>query len=227
MTQPAIGLRERKKAERHRSILLHSRQLFDRDGFDATSIEGIARAVDVAVGTIYKFFPTKIDILMSLLREDVESTIHAAPRINTEVTKDPLQGIYLLLKQELEALEAVPKQLLALATAHAVATGQTTETGRLYAEADKFLSNKVRALLDEYQIEGALHEKIDIDTLSDLIYDTASGGELAWLAGEHAGIEQVLARLPVFLAIIFAGVQALAEKPECGKRTGTGSRCAG
>ena len=63
MGEAALGLRERKKLERREDILRCSRQLFARDGFDATSIEAIAAAVDVAVGTIYKFFPTKIDML--------------------------------------------------------------------------------------------------------------------------------------------------------------------
>ncbi len=211
MTSPALGLRERKKLERRAHILSAGRRLFDSDGFEATSIESIAAVVDVSVGTIYKFFPTKIDILSAILREDLESHMADTPRITTTNAPAPQEGIYRLLEQELRALDRLPKSSLSVVTAHALATGQTTETGRLYAATDEYLRNEVHSLLDAYQENGAIPPSADIQLMSGLIYSVTNGEHLAWLAGEFESSDLVLARLRKFLVVIFAGVAALSS----------------
>jgi AcrR family transcriptional regulator len=209
MTTPATGLRERKKIERRKRILTVSRVLFDRDGFEATSMEGIAAAVDVSVGTIYKFFPTKIDILSGVLREELEAHMAATPPVTARTNLDPQEGVYRLLEQELLALERLPKNYMSLITAHALATGQTTETGRIYAATDQYLRDEVHSLLLAYQEKGAILPAIDIKPMSDLIFSMANGEHLSWLAGEYSSLDHSLAKMREFLAIIFAGVAAL------------------
>ncbi len=209
MTTSAPGLRERKKLERRIQILASSKRLFDRDGFEATSIEAIAAVVDVSVGTIYKFFPTKIDILAGLLREELESHMAATPRITAVSAHEPQEGICRLLQQEIRALAKLPKGSLSLITAHALATGQATETGRIYAATDEYLRNEVRSLLIEYQGNGSIAPGANIESMSGLIFSSANGEYLSWLAGETASLDHVFARLREFLVIIFAGVAAL------------------
>ena len=210
MAGPAVGLRERKKNERRKLILLCSRQLFARDGFDATSVEAIAGAVDVAVGTIYKFFPAKIDMLSALLREDLEANLSSLPPITVDSHASPQAGIHCLLAQVFRALESLPKSDLSRITAHALATGQATQTGQLYAGTDDYLRDAIEALLSAYQVTGALASNIDKNTLSGLIFSVANGEHLAWLTGKYLSFEQVLQRQAQFLDIIFAGAATLA-----------------
>ncbi len=210
MGEAALGLRERKKLERREDILRCSRQLFARDGFDATSIEAIAAAVDVAVGTIYKFFPTKIDMLCAQLREDVEAYLASQPLITIASHPVPQEGIHCLLAQELRAMGSLPKPELARVFAHAFATGQATETGQIYAATNEYLRAAIERLLGAYQQGGALASSIDKQALSGLIYSMARGEHLAWLTGALTNLEQVLQRQEQFLSVIFAGTAALA-----------------
>lgn len=53
------GRRERKKEETRRRIVEIAFQLFERDGFEATTMERIADAADVAKATLYSYFPVK------------------------------------------------------------------------------------------------------------------------------------------------------------------------
>ncbi len=62
--QPTIESRvDRKKEETKKKIIAVSMQLFKEQGFDATTMEQIAREVDIAKGTLYNYFPVKEAII--------------------------------------------------------------------------------------------------------------------------------------------------------------------
>lgn len=60
---PERGLRERKKARTRAAIQQEALRLFRRHGVTATTMEQIARAADVSVSTVFRYFPTKDDLL--------------------------------------------------------------------------------------------------------------------------------------------------------------------
>jgi AcrR family transcriptional regulator len=60
---PAIGLRERKKQKTKEAIQRVALRLFDKHGYDETTIEDIAAAVEVSPSTFFNYFPTKEDVV--------------------------------------------------------------------------------------------------------------------------------------------------------------------
>ena len=69
---------QRADAQRNRKKLLDAaRTLFARDGLDA-QIDDIARLAGVGVGTVYRHFPTKEDLLRALTDERFEGLARAA-----------------------------------------------------------------------------------------------------------------------------------------------------
>jgi AcrR family transcriptional regulator len=63
--------REREKQARRETILATARKLFDERGFEATTIDDIAAAAEFSKGTIYYYFPSKIEILGILQLENM------------------------------------------------------------------------------------------------------------------------------------------------------------
>ncbi len=69
--------------ERQTVILAAAYRRFAAQGFEATSTADICRAARVSSGTLFHYFPTKIDILLTLLRASAawtEEQLHRATR---------------------------------------------------------------------------------------------------------------------------------------------------
>jgi AcrR family transcriptional regulator len=72
--------RQRADARRNRAkVVAAAKQVFARDGLDA-QMDEIARTAGVGVGTVYRHFPTKDDLLEALADAHFESLADAARR---------------------------------------------------------------------------------------------------------------------------------------------------
>jgi AcrR family transcriptional regulator len=78
--RPVSGLRERKRARTKAAIQREAVRLFREQGFAATTVEQIAAAAEVAPSTVFRYFPTKQDLVLS---DDYEQifvpTFHTQP----------------------------------------------------------------------------------------------------------------------------------------------------
>jgi AcrR family transcriptional regulator len=64
MSGEGPNLRERRRAETQRMIQAHAMRLFAEAGYDATTVNDVARASGVSTMTVYRHFPTKEDLVL-------------------------------------------------------------------------------------------------------------------------------------------------------------------
>jgi AcrR family transcriptional regulator len=68
---------ERKKEETKQKIIATAMDLFRGQGFEATTMEQIAGATDIAKGTLYNYFPVKEAILDEFIKRSFSNTTAA------------------------------------------------------------------------------------------------------------------------------------------------------
>ena len=73
------NLRERKKLQTRRHIADTAMRLFSERGFDAVTVDEVARVADVSKKTVFNYFPTKEDLVYGRL-EQLEAALVQAIR---------------------------------------------------------------------------------------------------------------------------------------------------
>jgi AcrR family transcriptional regulator len=91
--EPKLPLREKKKLQVEHKITHSALQLFEKNGYDAVSIDDIAEAAEVSKSTFYNYFATKEAVLVKLSMNSVngvKETLAKKPRQD-----DPIEMIRL------------------------------------------------------------------------------------------------------------------------------------
>jgi AcrR family transcriptional regulator len=63
--RPDLGLRERKKIKTREAIRTATYDLVEEQGYEATTVEQIAERAEVSPSTVFRYFPTKEDIVLT------------------------------------------------------------------------------------------------------------------------------------------------------------------
>lgn len=89
MPEEELPLRERKKQRTRRQLVETASRLFAEQGYDATTIEQIAAEVEIAVQTLFTYFPSKDRLAMAAewdLIEDLRRTLADEERAEDTLT---------------------------------------------------------------------------------------------------------------------------------------------
>ena len=74
---PDAPRRERKRQQLADHMAATAFRLFEDQGYEAVTMEGVAAAADIAKGTLYKYFPVKEALLAHQLQRDIASGMNA------------------------------------------------------------------------------------------------------------------------------------------------------
>jgi AcrR family transcriptional regulator len=99
-----LGLRERKKARTREAIVDAALALFERKGFEATTIEDIAAAADVSPRTFFRYFESKVDLILAKNHE--KNVGFGALLAQRPAHEAPVEAIRQVLRDQLANLLA-------------------------------------------------------------------------------------------------------------------------
>lgn len=95
--QPPMGLRERKKLKTRVAIRRATYRLIEEQGYEATTIEQIAEAAEVSPSTVFRYFATKEDIVLT---DEYDPVMEAALR-SRPADEPPLESLRLMMREAL------------------------------------------------------------------------------------------------------------------------------
>lgn len=102
--------------ERRKRILDATTSLASRGGFDAVQMRAVAEQADVALGTLYRYFPSKIHLLVSVLGRELEAA-EAANRERPVPGDTPHERVRSLLDRATHGFQREPHLTEALTRA--------------------------------------------------------------------------------------------------------------
>lgn len=155
----AEGASRRADAVRNRTAILQAaRQLVSEQGAEVAMGE-IARAAGVAVGTLYRHFPNKADLLAAVVSEYVEALADAAQGAWERVEEGRSDAAQELLDFLERALEMIARSHAAKSVARAL--GAEVE----YTEPETRATEALGSLIEQGRASGRLRADL---TVSDL-----------------------------------------------------------
>ncbi|HWI66470.1 MAG TPA: TetR/AcrR family transcriptional regulator [Symbiobacteriaceae bacterium] len=140
-----------------RQALLDSAQaLFAKQGYEKTTAKEIAREAGVAVGTFYRYFTDKRQVLMTLLQDRIEEFLPATPQW---LTGDPEAALVGLLERH-----AARRREFRLAHALQELVMHEPEVAKTISEARQQVHARLVELLRQERALGLVWPDIDLDT---------------------------------------------------------------
>ncbi|MFE0102264.1 TetR family transcriptional regulator [Streptomyces sp. NPDC059009] len=105
-TPASPPLTERQEARRRR-ILHASAQLASRGGFDAVQMREVAESSSVALGTLYRYFPSKVHLLVATMQDQLQH-MHTTIRKRPPGGESPAERVAETLMRAFRALQREP-----------------------------------------------------------------------------------------------------------------------
>ncbi|MEU8118501.1 TetR family transcriptional regulator [Spirillospora sp. NPDC049024] len=99
---PKQGLRELKKARTRAAIQREALRLFRERGYEATTVEQVAQAAEVAHTTVFRYFPTKEDLVIS---DEADPVVFASLRAQPPELS-PLRALRAAMREVLGGFSA-------------------------------------------------------------------------------------------------------------------------
>ncbi|MGW0120650.1 TetR family transcriptional regulator [Streptomyces sp. NPDC003327] len=106
--RPATPPRTERQEARRRRILDASARLAARGGFDAVQMREVAEAAGVALGTLYRYFPSKIHLLVATMQDQLQH-LHTTLRKRPPAAADPAERVAETLMRAFRALQREPQ----------------------------------------------------------------------------------------------------------------------
>jgi TetR/AcrR family transcriptional regulator, cholesterol catabolism regulator len=131
--------------DRRRRIIDATIALADKGGFDAVQMRAVADKADVALGTLYRYFPSKVHLLVAGLTRELE-------RIQDRLERSPVRGdspydrILVVLGRLTKAFQRNPN--LAEAVTRALMSADTSAAAEVDA-ANKLMLSMFISVLSE------------------------------------------------------------------------------
>ncbi|GHD83682.1 TetR family transcriptional regulator [Streptomyces naganishii] len=176
----ASPLTERQEARRRR-ILHASAQLAGRGGFDAVQMREVAESSQVALGTLYRYFPSKVHLLVATMQDQLER-MHGTLRKKPPAGDSAAERVTETLMRAFRALQREPH------LADAMVRALTFADRSVSPEVDQVSRQTTAIILDAMGLDGdPTPEQLSAVRVIEHTWHSAL---ITWLSG-RASIAQV------------------------------------
>ncbi|HEY4015124.1 MAG TPA: TetR/AcrR family transcriptional regulator [Polyangiaceae bacterium] len=195
-----------KSHDKRERILAAAVRVFAKKGFHATRVSEVARAAGVADGTIYLYFRSKEELLVSLFEDRVERLLAF---LETELPR--ARGAPKKLRRVIEIQLGLLEGERDLAEVVTVILRQSTRLMKEYA-APKFTAylDAIGRVVADGQAAGEIRSDVSPHLAARVVFGALDGIAMTWALGkaDRGGLVRASGQLA---AIVLRGLEAHAE----------------
>ena len=191
-----LGRRERRKLEVRARIYSAARELFAKQGFEATTVDEIARVADVAPATFFNHFQNK-QALLGLMTGEVFEYLHSMTSEHLEGDGSSSEKLRAFISSATEGISAgrgvARDVLLEFMRSDATPDGPHPYLERLF---EPFV-----ALIEQGQRAGEIRNDYDAAFLAQMAVGMLNSAITNWLANPDYPVENGLVEAAEFALI--------------------------
>ncbi len=193
----APGRRERRRLELRQRILEAGQALFEEQGYDETKVAQICERADVAYGTFFNHFPTKLDLLRALADRSIQQVADGLEVLAKQDAgiDDQLIGLFEGGAQSFEGLDPRQRELVGRIQKLAYTDAPEDRDRRFQAAFEAFLRRGVES--------GRVRDDIPLETLAEVLSGTFAQMSLSWVHFDDYPVRERAAAAARFLASTF------------------------
>jgi AcrR family transcriptional regulator len=174
------GLRARQKEKRKQAIMVAAARLFQAQGFNAASMEDIAAAAELSVGTVYNYFKSKAEIGLAIYQADRDLVHAATTQVIANPPSDPVQAICRMMETDFETEIGYLDRAVWSSLFGASFTDQSSLSSA-------FVSDELMRVDQFRKLLAVLAEQGKIDGTAEMLGALNLWYFMRWLAGLRAG----------------------------------------
>lgn len=198
------GLRQRQTREREARILRAAEALFTRKkGYGRTSMQEIAKRSNLAVGTLYNYFPSKPKILLAIVARDTSEALRAGEEVLKRPPRNPVRAVEMVIDQAI-APYAIHGRELWRQLVSAAMTDPELAAGVF--RADLSLIGLLSALLDALKTRGELRRGVEPGRAAIALYSAFFTWFFVYLTDDAVELDRVRDQLRESVALIMHGL---------------------
>ncbi|MBM3220625.1 MAG: TetR/AcrR family transcriptional regulator [Candidatus Rokubacteria bacterium] len=170
-----------RESDKHQQIIEAAVRVFARNGYYNSRVSDIAREAGVASGTIYLYFKTKDDILVTLFREKMAAWVaHVRERIAVE--PDPVAKVRRLVALHFDTLERDPALAevvqVELRQGHKFFRGASAHEVSAYFEL-------IGSVLEAGQAAGVFRGDVPVNVATKVLFGAMDQMATSWVLGKR------------------------------------------
>jgi len=199
------GLRERKKQQTRDRLVAEAGRLFAEGGFRATTMEDIAGAAGVSVGTLYNYFGTKTIVLLAHVDAQVGEMMDSGRGVLDDPPGDSMRAVQTLVRIYVDRFISMERDVLR--ELFAAGFGPVPEVLPELIRLDDLLIDQLGELLEGFTAPGGLAPGIDVAEAVVLLYSLLVTQLIMYVSLDGRGPDSLRRAVDRQIEIAFSGLR--------------------
>ena len=199
------GIREKKKKETKDRIQESAVTLFGSKGFSKTSMEDIADMSYIGVGTLYNYYKSKSDLLLSIIVDrsnDFETDFKNALKNRSSDLLSAIDGFfYIYIKSFSVYNKTIWREFIGNGFSHDPVIIQNIW------KVDEIYTSQFMELMKLLKQDGFINEKINLESAVQTLYSLLVFHILKYISDENMTLKDLKKSLSKQAEIVIAGIE--------------------